>query len=73
MPIEEVEELSLERGARSIGVEISQERVFRFVQHKRGFEPRTETLRQRPLACADRAFNGDVPELQDESDDIIAP
>ena len=62
--VEQIKELRLERGARTVGVEIGEERVFHFLEHDRGVEARAETLRQSGFARADRSFDGDVPELQ---------
>ena len=51
-------------GARAAGVEISEERVLRFLQHDRRIESRAEAFGQRGFACTDRSFDRDVAELQ---------
>ena len=72
MPVEEVEELCLEGGAGSVGVEIGQKRIFHFFQHDRGVDSRAEAFRQCGFARPNRSFDRDVAELQG-ADDIIAP
>jgi hypothetical protein len=61
---ERVEQLRLESGARPIGVEVREERVFSIVEDYRRIEPRTEPIGECGFADAERTFDGDVPEVQ---------
>src|SRR6185436_8894562 len=64
MAIEQVEQLSLQRRPGAVGVEISEKRIFDFLEHDRCVEAGAEALRQRGLARADRTFDGEVTEVQ---------
>src|SRR5262249_27289561 len=60
--LEQEEQLRLEREARSIDVEVLQERVVvRPLEQQLGAERRRQQRRQRALAGTDRPFDGDVP------------
>ena len=72
MTVEEIEELRLQRGAGTVGVEIGEERILGFFQHDCRVEPCAQPHGERGLARSDRAFDRDVAELQGP-DDIIAP
>jgi HEAT repeat protein/cyclophilin family peptidyl-prolyl cis-trans isomerase len=72
MTIEQVKELRLKRRARAIGVEVGEEGVLGIFQNDRRVEACAKSFGQRGLASADRAFDGDVTELQGRTDDIIA-
>ncbi len=63
MSIQQIEELGLKRRARTIGVEVGEERIVVFLEHERRVEPRAEPLGQRRLAGADRTFDRDVAEV----------
>jgi hypothetical protein len=62
MAAQEIEELGLQGGARPIGVEVLEERVFGVLEHDRGIEARAEALRERGFAGANRTLDRDVPE-----------
>ena len=64
MPGEREEELRLERCARPAGVEVREKRIVLFVADDRRFEPRAQPLGQHAFPKADRAVDGEVPELQ---------
>ena len=64
MAVEQVEQLRLQRGAGTVGVEIGEERILGFFQHDRRVEPCAKPLGERGFARADRAFDRDVAELQ---------
>ena len=72
MPVEQIEELGLQRGAGAIGVEVGEKRILGFFEDERGVEARAEPLGQRRFAGADRTFDRDVAEVQGDPDDIIA-
>ena len=73
MAAEKKEELRLQRGAGTIGVEVGEEGIVGFLEHDGRVEPRTETLRKSGFTRADRTFYRDVPERQCGANDIIAP
>ena len=62
--VEQVEQLRLERRARTVGVEIGEKRIVGFLKHDRSVEPRAEPLRQRGFSRADRALDRDGAERQ---------
>ena len=64
VPVQQIEELCLERGAGFVGVEVGEKRVLGFLQHDRGIEPRAEPLGERGFTGADRPLDGDVAERQ---------
>ena len=64
MAVEQIEELRLQRGAGTVGVEVGEKRILGFFEHDRRVEPCAEPLGERGLARADRAFDRDVAELQ---------
>ena len=72
MAVEQIEELRLQRGAGTVGVEIGEKRILGFFEDDRRVEPRAEPFGQRGLARADGPFDRDVTELQGGADDIIA-
>ena len=72
MAIEEVEQLRLQRGAGTIGVEVGKKWIVGFLEHDGRVEPCAEPFGERRLPCTDGPFNRDVTELQGGSDDIIA-
>ena len=64
MAIEQIEQLRLQRGARPVGVEVGEERVFRIFEYQCRIESRCEPLGQRRLAGPERSFDGDVVKIQ---------
>jgi hypothetical protein len=64
MTAEQEEQLGLKRGARSVGVEIGQERIFGILQDRRRIQSRREPFSQRGLANTDRTLDRDVTKVQ---------
>ena len=59
MPVQQVEELRLQRRARAPAVEVGEERILAFLEHRGRVEPRRETFGERGLADADWSFDRD--------------
>ena len=72
MAAEKVEELSLQRRARTIGVEVGEKRIVGFFEDDGRVEAGAEAFGECGLADADRSFDRDVAKLQGGPDDIIA-
>src|SRR5947199_163282 len=64
MPVEKIEELRLQRRARTIGVEVGEKGIVGLLEHDRRVEARAESFGERSLAGTDWSFNRDVSELQ---------
>jgi HEAT repeat protein/cyclophilin family peptidyl-prolyl cis-trans isomerase len=64
MTVEQIEELGLQSGPRSIGVEVGEEGIFRVLAHQGAIEPTGKPFGQRGLAHADRTIDRDVVEVQ---------
>src|SRR5262249_36615902 len=64
MAVQQVEQLCLKSGARTIAIEIAEKRIFGIFEDEGCVEPRRQPLCQRGFACADRTFHGEVAELQ---------
>ena len=64
MALEQIEELRLQGRARTIGVEVREERILGVLEHERGVEAGGEPLGKSGFARADRSFDRDVAELQ---------
>jgi len=71
--VQQIEQLCLQRGTGTIGVEIGEERILCFLQHDGRVEACAKPFGQCGFARADRAFDRDVAKLQGGPDDIIAP
>ena len=64
MSVEQIEQLGLQRGARTVRVEVGEEWILRLLEHDSRVETRAEPLGQRRFAGADRTFDRDVAEVQ---------
>ena len=64
MAVQQVEELCLQSGARTVAIEIGEKRIFGLFENEGRVEPRRQPLCQRGFAGADRTFHREVAELQ---------
>jgi hypothetical protein len=62
--IDQKEQLRLQRGARTIGVEVGKKGIVGVFEDERGVEACAEPLCQRGLPGPDWTFNRDVAEVQ---------